>query len=211
MALRALLRKRLTRPSIRRPFYFLLGGRSTAPHSVGIELSHRCNLRCRTCWLYGENGTGAKFVKDELSAKEVKNLIDQIARHHCDFYIGGSEPYIRRDFPEILQYAKEKGLRVAFTTNGVLPDQSQLERLIAIGTDSVNFSIDGGEELHDQLRGPGVFCKVVSSVKELRRRRDKAQSIRPSIFINTVISAGILGRIEHEIGSIIKATEDGAD
>jgi MoaA/NifB/PqqE/SkfB family radical SAM enzyme len=97
---------------------------------VDIELSERCNLRCRMCWLYGKNGLGDKYSDNEMTTNEVIDLINQAAVYGSDIYIGGSEPFIRKDLPAILRHIKEKRLSVSFTTNGTLLGASEAERYI---------------------------------------------------------------------------------
>ena len=104
-----------------RIFPFVFSKYSTAPPTfVNIELSNKCNLQCKFCWFHGENGVGNKYKDSELTTEEVFLLINQLNQFKPSIYIGGSEPFIRKDFLSILRYIKKHKLNLAFTTNGTL-------------------------------------------------------------------------------------------
>lgn len=85
------------------------------PVSGSIELTHRCNLGCRHCFLRGGTRDG------ELSAAEWKSLLDQAADAGCmNLLISGGEPFLRPDFAAIYRHCRERGLLTTVFTNGTL-------------------------------------------------------------------------------------------
>ena len=46
--------------------------------------------------------------------------------------IGGGEPFIRKDFPDLLDYSHKKGLVTCVSTNGVALDSSITRRLYSM-------------------------------------------------------------------------------
>ncbi len=174
-------------------------------NSVNLELSILCNLRCQMCWWWGENGIGFKLVKDkdsmitqQLKKEEVFKIIDELAAtHKPSFYISGGEPFIRDDMLEVIEYIASKGLSVITNDNGTLLKDKQLEKLARIKKLTINFSIDGTREVHDKIRGKGMYDKTTSTIKKLIEYR--GHSMFPAIKTNTTFSPFILGHIDELI------------
>ena len=159
--------------------FLLTNYRSDRPRLLDIELSHRCNLKCAMCWLHGEEGVGDKYRESELSTGEILKFLDQIAKYGPQIYLGGAEPLIRKDFLQILKKIKELNLYVFFTSNGTLLDSEKNREIVNLGIDHIIFSIDGNEELHDSVRGRGVFQKVTSNIKKLVKYKKEKQCQKP--------------------------------
>jgi len=87
-------------------------GDNRIPISGGIEITHRCNLRCVHCYIASD-----KYPKEVDTAGWIK-IIDQIADAGCLwFYITGGEPMIRPDFLDIYLHAKKRGMFVTVLSN----------------------------------------------------------------------------------------------
>ena len=192
------------------PFVFSLF-RCSKPTLVDIELTNRCELRCKMCWLHGEHGIGDTCSGSELSTEEVFSLVDHLSSFKPRIYLGGAEPLLREDLFIILEYLKRHGLVVSFTTNGALFDPRKIEMLVALEIDQVTFSIDGNEKLHNQIRGEGMFKKVTSAIKELSECRQKGDSNKPVISINFTITSDLTNHLHEAIKAVKEATNDGAD
>ena len=184
---------------------------SKGPTSVDIELSNRCNLRCKMCWFHGENGIGDRYQNSEMATEEILELINQLETYRPHIYFGGGEPFIREDFLTILAYVKGFGLPTSFTTNGTLLDQGRIQNVVELGVDAINFSIDGPEEVHDKLRGPGNFGRVTSNMQHLLECKKRRNIREPSITVNITINPLVVGRLQETINSIRRATGDGVD
>ena len=184
---------------------------SPKPKVIDIELTNRCNLKCKMCWFHGEGGVGDRYMGSELTGDEVSKLLTQLTPYKPKIYLGGSEPFARKDALSILEEIKYLGLSALFTTNGTLFDQDKITKLVKVGVDHIIFSIDGYEELHDDIRGRGVFKTVTSSIKELSGLRKEKKSNKPVISVNITITPLIVGHLEKSISAIREATRDGVD
>ncbi|HEC93652.1 MAG TPA: radical SAM protein [Candidatus Atribacteria bacterium] len=158
-------------------------GFSFLPSTVVWEITSRCNLRCKMCWLWGENGIGKDFVKDELDIEGIKKIIDDLSSFKPIVYITGGEPFIRKDMMEIIDYIKDKGMICTLTTNGTLIDD-KLAKSLSDKLDVISFSLDGTKEIHNEIRGKGVFEKCVRGIKAVLKERKSF----PIIKINTTLS-----------------------
>jgi radical SAM protein with 4Fe4S-binding SPASM domain len=163
------------------------------------------------CWFHGENGIGDRYQNSEMSTEEILELINQLATYRPHIYFGGGEPFIREDFLTIMAHVKSFALPISFTTNGTLLNQKKIQKIVELGVDSISFSIDGPEEVHDKLRGQGNFGKVVSSIQHLLEYKKSGNTKKPSITVNITINPLVVGRLKETINSIRKRTGDGVD
>ena len=79
-----------------------------------VELTNRCNLRCRHCFDERHAATG------DLSMVVVDRLLDE--GHGCGIdhlCFTGGEPSLHRRFDEIVSRASEAGYSFSFVSNGV--------------------------------------------------------------------------------------------
>ncbi|MFX1320221.1 MAG: radical SAM protein [Promethearchaeota archaeon] len=124
------------------------------------SITHRCNLNCTHCFIH-QNG-GMK----ELSFNEVCDVIDQLyeAKNYVLGFTGG-EALLRNDIFDIIKYAYKKKMHLALATNGTLITLEVAEKLKDAGLGYVQVSIDGLEDIHDKIRGSGVFKKAIQGIK----------------------------------------------
>ena len=108
-----------------------------------------CNLECAHCYARSDAAT----CPDELTTAQAKQMIDDLADFGCPVLLfSGGEPLVRKDVPELAEYARYKGLRAVISTNGTLIDRTLADRLQKIGLSYVGISIDGTEATHDRFR-----------------------------------------------------------
>lgn len=122
-----------------------------------------CNLSCVHCYAASEN----KKYEGELSTDEAKVFIDDLADFKVPVLLfSGGEPLVRPDTFELAEYAASKGIRVTYSTNGLLIDKDVAKRMKQIGVGYVGISFDGIGDVHDEFRGmKGAFEKSLQAVK----------------------------------------------
>lgn len=136
-----------------------------------VALTYRCQNRCLFC--YAASPDRGRTVK-EMTTDEVRLILDCIydqARCPTVSFTGG-EPTLREDLPELIAYAKGKGLRVNLITNGLRSaEPAYVAELAAAGLDSAQVSLEGGSaEVHDAIVGnPGAFERSSQAVHLLRQ------------------------------------------
>ncbi len=135
-----------------------------------VALTYNCQNKCTFCYADAPK-RGSELP--EMTTEQVKVIIDRIYDEaHCPtLSFTGGEPTLRKDLPELIRYAKGKGLRVNLITNGVkLADMAFVQSLADAGLDSAQVSIEGGSaEVHDAItRNPGSWAKATQGVKNLR-------------------------------------------
>jgi 12,18-didecarboxysiroheme deacetylase len=129
------------------------------------NITQRCNLKCKHCY-----AAGVADVSQELTHEEALRAIDGFAAFGCPVLLfSGGEPFIREDILELATYARQKGLRVVFSTNGTCITEEIAKKIAAIGVSYVGISIDGVRETHDAFRGvPGAYERSLAAIRYCR-------------------------------------------
>jgi MoaA/NifB/PqqE/SkfB family radical SAM enzyme len=152
-------------------------------------VTSRCNLRCKHC-----------FYLDELNKREEMTLeeIEKLARHVNPLTfvrMTGGEPFLRKDIAEVVSrfYHDAQTRRMGIITNGTRPEwvvertEAMLERCPNLSLD-IGVSVDGLEEVHDDLRGlKGSFKKAKESALALIQLKKHFPRLQTSLV--TTITA----------------------
>lgn len=154
--------------------------RFPTPREAGIELTYRCNLRCRMC---GAIKKAQEPGDEELTVMEYGELFAQMKKMGIGLVtFTGGEPFVRKDLFDIVREAKTRGLRCNIFSNGTLVKGDVLERVFESGIDKLIFSVDGVNWVHDLIRGiPGSFEKVIGALSALASMRRARGAERPEI------------------------------
>lgn len=127
---------------------------------IVVELTNRCNLRCRHCIEGRHGGRGELSLSSFVRLlREAKNL------GFKELVFSGGEPTLHRAFFHMIALSAGAGYAFGFVTNGwtfpriygrLLPFRDQLT--------AVTFSLDGATAAtHDALRGKDSFRRVLQS------------------------------------------------
>lgn len=117
---------------------------------VSWMTTNKCNLKCKHCYQDAGNKK-----ENELTTREAKKLIDEIARAGFKIMIfSGGEPLMRPDIFSLVAYAAAAGLRPVFGTNGMLITKEVAEKLKTSGAAAMGISLDSlDERKHNMFRG----------------------------------------------------------
>ncbi|UCC89095.1 MAG: PqqD family peptide modification chaperone [Anaerolineales bacterium] len=135
-----------------------------------IALTYRCQNRCLFC--YASAPDRGRTVP-EMNTQQVKIVLDKIvdqARVPTVSFTGG-EPTLRADLPELIAYAKSRGLRANLITNGLrCAEMGYATRLAEAGLDSAQVSLEAGDAAtHDAVVGRrGAFERTAQGVRNLK-------------------------------------------
>ena len=134
------------------------------------ECTLTCNAHCKHC---GSNAEKRKY-EGELTTDEIKSAFKQIANDmdasKILINVTGGEPLVRKDLCEVMEYAtNELGFRWGMTTNGILLNEGNIEKLKKANMETISISIDGLRETHDDFRGvPGSYDIIINNIKKLK-------------------------------------------
>lgn len=141
------------------------------PKSLLLQwhITDRCNLRCIHCY------QNKNDISTELPLEKLKEIFEQYIgllekwkiRGHINFT--GGEPFIREDFRDLLEYisAYKKQCGYGILTNGTVITKQDITLLKKTGCRFVQISIEGGEDVHNTIRGEGSYSKAIKSLKLL--------------------------------------------
>lgn len=128
------------------------------------NVTRRCNLKCVHCYAHAQDMTS---FEDELSTEEGKKFLDDLADFKVPVILfSGGEPLVRKDLPELAEYAVKKGMRAVISTNGTLITSNKARMLKEIGLSYVGISLDGMEAVNDRFRGvKGAFKSAINGIR----------------------------------------------
>ena len=188
------------------PYKFVKSGYSFPAWHYYIEVTRRCNLRCKMCqyieWL--ENVPIREQREGELSREEWLHVIEQVPRFSLITFTGG-EPFVRKDFMELLTAASSRA-RTHFVSNTTMlpPDRAEAivglapKRLGRIGFNFAGTSIEGPGDRHDEIRKlRGAFERSMAGIRTLVDLRDAAKKVCPLVHITTVLQKDNLDVLHH--------------
>ncbi|MBI5893648.1 MAG: radical SAM protein, partial [Deltaproteobacteria bacterium] len=140
------------------------------PFLISWNITKRCNLKCRHCYL---DAAELSSPKGELTSDEALALVDDIASINPNtmLILTGGEPLLRDDVFDIAKYASSKGLMVVLGTNGSLIDDDTACKISESNIKGIGISIDSLKPLsHDRFRGlDGAWEKTVAGIEALKR------------------------------------------
>jgi len=138
--------------------------RENIPYAVQMELTSKCNLKCRHCFMVSDNDV-------ELSSEEIMDIIDQLIDMGT-FYLAftGGEIFTREDLFDIARYARRRGFFLTFMTNGTLITPENMEEIKKLKP-MIKFEISlygATPRTHDYItQVEGSFERTVAAIKEL--------------------------------------------
>lgn len=169
--------------------YHFLSGYSFLPSVIRVDLTYRCNLKCKICFEFGENPqwkVDSNKEDESISIDHLKKIVNEVSFFKPTFYLSGGEPLIYPELFELLEYLKDKNLYCLINTNGILL-KKHAESLVKLGVDKIIVSIDGPEEVHDLNRGK-TFKNILEGIEILKDVKRKENSYFPLIRINSLIT-----------------------
>lgn len=163
----------------------------TAKNKIPIvghfDLTYKCNLSCKHCYLSPEN-------RKELNLSKVKTILFQLAEAGVLYLtLSGGEIFTRKDIFEIISYAKKLHFALRLLTNGTLLDEGKIDKMASFCPEMVAISIYSmNPQIHDRITGmPGSFLRAVLAIKMLKKKG-----------INLKISTVIMKQNVNDYGSI---------
>ncbi len=146
-----------------------------AEHETGsccvlLEVTPRCNLRCRYCFAAGGEGEDPPAEK---CREAIRDIVRQCGQPLLQF--SGGEPTLRDDLPELVRFAREAGCSYTqVNTNGIrlAEDPAYARRLAEAGLDIVFLQFDGTrDEIYRTLRGRALLDVKLEAVRVCSRLR----------------------------------------
>ncbi|HVH70631.1 MAG TPA: radical SAM protein, partial [Candidatus Dormibacteraeota bacterium] len=152
------------------------------PLNAHLDVTYRCNERCEHCYLDHDD-------KGEMSFGEIRDLLEQMAEAGVFILtLSGGEVFLRRDFLEIVEFARSLLFCVKIKSNAVLIRRKDAQRLRELAIEQVQVSIYSHRpEIHDAVTHvPGSLGRSLEGIHELKTAGVK-------VVIANVLMRGNLG------------------
>lgn len=156
------------------------------PFSAYIFPTNRCNFRCTYC----AHSLGAQsfqdtygFAPETMTMDTYRATVDQLGEFPDMLktlsLTGQGEPLLHPQLPEMIAYAKEKGVseRIEFMSNGVLLRESLAQELVDAGLDCIRISLQGlSGETYGQVCGVRLdYERFVEQIRWLYQHKRQCQ------------------------------------
>ncbi len=177
------------------------------PIAISLEPTTSCNLRCPEC------PSGLRAFSRPIGMLEPelnKSVIDQLKKEltYITYYFQG-EPYLNKDFTDMVSYATQHNIYSATSTNAHYLTDENCKKTIESGLSRLIISIDGvKQESYGKYRIGGSLEKVIEGTKNIVRWKRDMKSKTPFIMWQFIVFGHNEGEIE-EIQQLAK--EAGVD
>lgn len=163
-------------------------GAEEFPLMVVLSITYVCNSNCPQC-PYNNSDIRAIYKDALFMPPELfKKIADECGKYQAYLRLsGGGEPLLHKEMIEMIEYAKSVGAKIGLITNGSLMTEARADRLLACGTDMIEFSVDAGDkETYRQVRCGLDFDILVKNVKYTVQKRNEIKS--PTKIIVSIIN-----------------------
>ncbi len=156
------------------------------PVSISVEPTTSCNLRCPEC------PSGLRSFTRPTGMLDInlfKNIVDQSYKSssYLLLYFQG-EPYLHPEFTQLIEYASNKGLYTATSTNAHYLTDENARKTIKSGLDRLIISIDGAtQETYQSYRVGGKLDKVLKGTKNIIKWKKKLKSKTPFVIFQFLV------------------------
>ena len=155
------------------------------PFTVHIEPTNDCNQTCIMC-VHPDMKRAVTKVSEDIAYK----AIDECARfgvYAVHFFFFG-EPFMNRKTIEYIEYAKKQDIPlVSITTNFTTIKESEIERLVTSGLNSIHISFEGRDrENYARIRGTDSYNKVIRNLDKLLHYKKLHNSEGPWVSMTYV-------------------------
>jgi radical SAM protein with 4Fe4S-binding SPASM domain len=173
------------------------------PISISFEPTTSCNLRCPECPSGLRSFTRPTGMLDQSL---FRNTIDQLAStlSYLTFYFQG-EPYLHPSFLDMVQYASERNVYTATSTNAHYLKEENAKLTVQSGLDRLIISIDGTtQDTYQSYRVGGSLDKVIEGTKNIIAAKKELRSRTPHVVFQFLV----VKPNEHQIDDVYRIANE---
>ena len=164
------------------------------PLNIMVEVTSHCNIQCVMC------------PREVMTRKEgimdfglYTKIIDETTRHGKPYLLTlhfSGEPLINKRLPEMIKYAKNKGVPIVrLNSNGTLLDETKSRELLNSGLDIITIAIEANKEIHKKVRIGSDFDAVKDNVKQLAEMKKELKLKKPNIRVQILTMDDVTDKI----------------
>lgn len=154
-----------------------LDNRYSQTFNLQWHLTVECDQRCKHCYMFEDQDY---FIQrdNQLTTQQAYQLVDELAnflkklKTNGLINITGGDPILSHNFWDILQYMQKHSDTLSLGTimgNSYHINDEVSRKLKSHGVNSYQISLDGLEDVHDEIRKPGSFKDALRALKSLHK------------------------------------------
>ncbi len=157
---------------------------------VHFQITKNCNLRCSFCGQWGRKGFFADSVGDEMDYSNWEKVATELQKLNPKpkIMLWGGEPLCCPFFEKLVNMLRSKGFELGLITNGTMIDK--YTEILQNQFKHIYISIDGTKEIHDSIRGKGIYQKVCDNVNLITKSQTKTS-------VMSVITTSLLSQLPY--------------
>ncbi len=171
-----------------------LASRQATPVATMLQLTQRCNFRCRHCYQTHPR-------RRELTTSQWMRVMEELAASGVLFLtFSGGEPLLRKDFVDLARRARELRFALKVKTNGWNISRPMADVMGALPVLEVHLSLYSTDaRVHDSITGmSGSHRRVMSAGRMLVRRKVGVLMNVPLMNVNVDAIDDIIGMCDRE-------------
>jgi len=174
--------------------------------TIFFNITYNCPFHCKHCWISAESNRSCETLTETI----LKVIDEAFALNFQQVIIVGGEPLFHKDIDNILQslsdYRKShRTPKLTLQTSLAIPLTQKQFSLIGECFSTVNVSIDGNQEQHDERRGKGNYEKAVKNIQTLRRISPEVKVVITPTLSRTEIhgtAGNAIKQLAKELGNL---------
>ncbi len=174
------------------------------PPEVSVQLTTRCNLRCKSCMQWSNSGFIKHNTKAEIGDLDLdifQKVLNETGKEKSCLHLWGGEPLLHNDWETISALLEKDKRKIVLSTNGILIEE-KAESLLKIDNDMhIVVSLDGNREANDMIRGRGTYEEVIGNLNLLIKLK-RNNVFTGEIIINTVLNEWLIPSLSEYIMQI---------
>lgn len=166
-----------------------------APSNLHLELTNRCNLKCRTC---GRNHwDGNLNPLGDMSLETVRRLEPYLKRAGCINVWGYGESLLHPRFFEMLDYCTQFQSNIQLFTNGTTLTESNVTRLVERNLHLLVISLDGAtDETVERTRSGLSLSDLIYKITRLNDIKARRGTEFPQTALSFTASMSNIGELQ---------------
>lgn len=171
-------------------------------HTIHFNSTKSCNLSCSFCY---DNAVRGSTVNLELDI--IRQLANDVAE--CGgkrVILSGGEPLSRIDWRKIALEFDRFNFEVSVATNGTLIREKTVEFLKELKKPTLSISLDGGEQVHNNIRGSNTAYKRTMRGLELLKDSEIPFHINSVLFKGNISEIATLTKVARDFNCPVRLT-----
>lgn len=148
------------------------------PYILQVEPTNACNLSCAVCPAAADKKTLDR-PRRNMSLDEFKSVVDDMRDYLLLLVLWDwGEPFMNPQLPDMIRYARDKGIRTVTSTNAhFLHDREYLERILTSGLTTLIVAVDSLKpEKYESYRKGGDLTKVLDGLRNVLAMKKELNS-----------------------------------